>query len=115
MELKGTRLASLLNEQIDSMVDDDTNRSDVIAQMARAASISSSTVNQILGGDINCPPISRLEGFARVLDVSMTRVRGAAESDGCEYDEAGKALFCNLDNKNTIAGRLNKVNKKLGF
>lgn len=96
MELKGTRLASILNSEIDGQTDSDTSRGDVISRMARAAGISASTVGQILGADINCPPLNRLEGFAEVLDVSMSRLRDAAESDGCEYASDGKALFCRL-------------------
>jgi len=47
------------------MTDENTSRSDVISQMARAAGISSSDV----------------------LGVSQQSLRSAAESDGCEYIE----------------------------
>lgn len=87
MELKGVQLADILNREIDNMTDENTSRSDVISQMARAAGISSSTVNQILTASINCPPLSRLSGFSDVLGVSQQSLRSAAESDGCEYIE----------------------------
>lgn len=96
MELKGTRLASILNSEIDGMTDDDTSEADVKAEMARAAGISGDTLARILRAEINCPPLRRLEGFARVLEVPMSRLRSAAESDGCEYGENGKALYCQL-------------------
>jgi hypothetical protein len=113
VELKGTGLAVILNSEIDAQTDDDTSRGDVIARMARAAGISSSTVNQILGADINCPPLSRLEGFAEVLGVSMARLRTAAESDGCEYADDGKALHCRLIKKGEVTtGYIQQLIKK---
>lgn len=92
----GERLARLLNDLIDDRTDDDTDRADVILRMADAAGISPSTVNQILTGAIICPPLDRLAGFARALNVPLSRLRSAAESDGCEYgdgdeDDAGAA------------------------
>ena len=115
MELKGARLATLLNNSIDGMTDEDTSRGDVIARMARASGISSSTVNQILAGDINCPPLSRLEGFADVLGVSMARLQGAAESDGCEYvEESGKALHsCLIPKEQRIIDELKNIQEMM--
>ncbi len=84
---KGERLAALLNRLIDDMATDERTRSDIIDDMADAAGISASTVNQILNGSINCPPLDRLEGFAEVLDTSLARLRRAAEEDGCEYSD----------------------------
>jgi transcriptional regulator with XRE-family HTH domain len=115
MELKGTSLASLLDTEIERQVDDDTSREDVIAQIARAAGISSSTVGQILRADINCPPLRRLEGFAEVLNVSMSRLRAAAESDGCEYsEESGKALHCRLmPSTKSVLDDINRLTESL--
>lgn len=113
MELKGTRLAVVLNDRIDSMVDDNTDRSDVIAEMARASRISDSTVGQILRAEINCPPLSRLRAFARVLNVAMSRLRNTAESDGCEYGDDGKALVCRFDTKSDIVRRLDGIKRRL--
>lgn len=114
MELKGARLATILNTAIDGMTDDDTSRGDVISQMARAAGIASGTVNQILAGDINCPPLNRLEGFADVLGVSMSRLQGAAESDGCEYvAESGKALHpCLVPTAGLVIAELKSLKEK---
>ena len=57
-----------------------------MSQLARAAGISTGTVNQILNAEINCPPLRRLEGFAEVLGVSTDAVIRAAEGDGCNYE-----------------------------
>ena len=83
---RGEGLARVLNEAIADVVDDDTSESDVIAEMAREAGISAGTVGEILGARIDCPPVERLEGFARVLDVSADALISAAEGDGCTYD-----------------------------
>ena len=92
----GQSLAALLNRTIDSKVTDNKSRTDIIEEIGRAAGISASTVNQILSGDINCPPIRRLEGFSRALDISMGRIRSAAESDGCEFNSDGENINCAL-------------------
>ena len=114
MVVLGTRLASILNSEIDGQTDDSTSRADVIARMARAASISSSTVNQILGADINCPPIDRLEGFAQVLGVSMSRLRSAAESDGCEYSDGNnEPKCCRLNISSKIMNDIEAIQKSL--
>lgn len=81
----GQRLADMLNMRIDSMATDDRPRARIIEEMGMAADITAGTVNQILNGSVNCPPMERLEGFARVLNVSVERLRQAAESDGCSY------------------------------
>lgn len=81
----GTNLAALLNNAIDDQVTEDKSRADVIQEMANAAGIEPGTVNQILNAEINCPPVSRLEGFASVLNVSLAQQISAAESDGCDY------------------------------
>ena len=84
---KGAGLSRLLNDLIDGMVNDDRSRADIIESVASAGGIEPGTVNQILRGDIDCPPLDRLEGFAEALGVSMSRIISAAESDGCEYGE----------------------------
>jgi len=97
---RGQSLASLLNEQIDSMVegDEDLNRGDVIRDMASAAGISPSTVQEILAAEIDCPPLQRLRGFAQVLPATLGQIRAAAERDGCSYggddEEDGERSSC---------------------
>ena len=84
----GANLARVLNDAIESEVEsrgEDATEADVIGEMAEAAGISPSTVNQILSGDINCPPIQRLQGFAEVLDVTVDDLTSAGEEDGCNY------------------------------
>ena len=55
------------------------------AAIASAAGISESTVQQIKGGSIECPPTSRLEGIASALSVPVSQLITAANSDGCDY------------------------------
>ena len=56
--------------------------------LADAAGISVSTIGQILGGTSGCPPVSRLQGLARRLNVNLSRLITAAEADGCDrYEE----------------------------
>ena len=78
---RGDALASYLNEQIG-----DENREETIGRMASEAGIETNTVNQILNGSINCPPMERLEGFARALDVSVDMLIERAGQDGCNYE-----------------------------
>ena len=83
----GRNLGRVLNELIDGKVTEERSRQDIIKDMADEADVSPSTVEQILMGKINCPPLDRLEGFARVLDVPVKRLVDAAEEDGCDYSE----------------------------
>ncbi len=60
--------------------------------LADAAGISVSTMGQILGGTSGCPPVSRLQGLARRLNVNLSRLITAAEADGCDrYEEEAAA------------------------
>ena len=79
---KGMTLADTLN----AAIGDDDDRSDIIESLANEADIEASTVNQILSGEIDCPPMERLEGFARALDISLETLTDAAMEDGCEYE-----------------------------
>ena len=87
---RGDSLAARLNELIG-----EDDRSATIDRMASAAGIDASTVNQILNGSINCPPLNRLEGFARTLSVSVDNLTEAAGRDGCNYqpDEEERGLL----------------------
>ena len=79
---KGETLSNFINRAVNGMSAD---RADIIERLGRSAGISASTVNQILSASIDCPPQSRLAGFARVLPVSLTALINAAEADGCDY------------------------------
>ncbi len=81
----GQALGTLLNNAIDSSSDE---RPAVIARMASAAGIEPDTVNQILNGSINCPPMQRISGFARVLNVTVSGMESAMNSDGCAVEMA---------------------------
>ena len=54
-----------------------------LERMAHAAGIEVSTINQTLGGTIDCPPRTRREGFAEEMDISADFLISAAEEDGC--------------------------------
>lgn len=82
LTIKGVSLANSLNDTLDALDDREAG----IARMSDRAGISESTVRQILAGDINCPPLQRLRGFASALQVSLDSLVSAAERDGCEYD-----------------------------
>jgi len=81
----GAKLAAALKRAVSEMESDDKPRAGIIAGMGRAAGIDAGTVNQILEGSIDCPPIGRLRGLARALDVSVDVLTRAASQDGCEY------------------------------
>ena len=87
-EKRGESLAAAMNSAIAKLGDDAPTQ----AEIGSAGGISASTVGQILAGEINCPPLSRLEGFARVLKVSVGSLVSAAEKDGCSYDRSSRRL-----------------------
>ena len=76
----GVRLGSLLVELRD-------DQGLTTADLAEAAGVDEDTMEQILDGEINCPPRERLEGLAGLLDVPVSRLTDAAEEDGCDYSE----------------------------
>ena len=76
----GPRLGALLTQLRD---DQDLTTAD----LAEAAGVDEDTMEQILSGDINCPPRERLDGLAGLLDVPVSRLIDAAEEDGCDYSE----------------------------
>ena len=85
LSTKGQALGDLLRELRDEreLSNDD---------LADAAGISVSTIGQILGGTSGCPPVSRLQGLARRLNVNLSRLITAAEADGCDrYEEEAAA------------------------
>ena len=81
IETRGDTLARLIREVRDE-------RGITNADLAAAGGIDESTVRQILSltdNQIGCPPVGRLRGFARALDVPLARLVTAARADGCEY------------------------------
>ena len=77
VEARGAHLAAVLSDAIG-----DRDRDQTIVDMARAAGIDESTVNQILRGEIDHPPRQRLESFARVLGVPVSLLFDAVLRDG---------------------------------
>jgi len=98
-EKAATALSRTLNSRITTMVNDGGTREGIVKLMASAAKIDPDTVNQILTGDISCPPRMRLAGFARVLSVSTGSLIVAAEKGGCNYssDKSCKDLDLSVE------------------
>lgn len=89
--LKGQRLGNLISDAIDEMTTEDMGRGDVIERVARGGGISGSTLNQIIAGEIDCPPMTRLRGFASELrGVTMSQLEAAGIADGCPYGDEDK-------------------------
>ena len=84
---KGASLGAYLEGQVEAQVADGKAREDIIAAIAAEAGIDEESVNQILAGDVECPPQERLEAFARVLSVEAADVIAAAEADGCSFGD----------------------------
>lgn len=82
----GAALIKALDSAIDKKVTDDNTKSDVISSMATAAGISSSTVSQILRGEIDIPPEKRIRGFAKALGISFGSLESAVKKDGGRTD-----------------------------
>ena len=85
-----------LTRRLSALVDaQDDDRSAVIARMATAAGIEPATVNNILTGNIEVPPRERLQGFARVLGVSLdelVRLVPAQRREEVDMSEAAEKL-----------------------
>jgi ATP-dependent protease ClpP protease subunit/transcriptional regulator with XRE-family HTH domain len=123
----GTSLAAALQAKIDEMLaaDEEMTQAMVVDMMAEAAGIDAGTVNQILRGDVNCPPLERLEGFASALKMPMTEITTAAEADGCVYgdqeeteeasSEAENCVECNKEAKAEKKGVFAKIRALLGI
>lgn len=106
-----------LGGYLDSLVDDyaDSNemeRSDVISDVADAAGITSGTVNQIINGSINCPPVQRIEAFAEFFGVEEDEFYTRGREDGCtiydDTDNKGKNIF----NMSFIKDIINSITNK---
>ena len=102
-QIKGATLGALLNRLIDSAAGDG-ERTEVVERVARAGGVSASTLSQITRGEIVCPPLRRLTGFARALGVPLSRLRTAAERDGCSYDQATGMSSCPMSKRKDFAG-----------
>ena len=106
----GASLAARLEELIEEQINDDTERDDVLDAMASAAGIERGTVNQILNGSIDCPPVERLEGFAEALGTSLESLTEAGNQDGCSYDTESTTNKTDIDMSFT-----NKLKNYLGL
>lgn len=93
-EQRGRNLSGRLNDLIEEQISEDNPRSDIVTDLASGAGIEEDTVNSILDGSIDCPPLERLRAFARVLGTTLSSLQGAAERDGCDYDRSGRTACC---------------------
>lgn len=83
---QGGTLATLLNNLIDGQVTEERSREQIIEEIATEAGIESAMVDQILNGEIGCPPVERFEAFAKVLGASVESMISAGNADGCTYN-----------------------------
>ena len=82
VEARGEALAAVMG---DAIGDEDPAR--IVEDMALSAGVSTSTVRQILAGEISLPPRSRLVEFAEVLGIPARRLFDAAIEDGGSPEE----------------------------
>lgn len=83
----GAALGGRLMELIDAYAEaNDMTLEDVREAAGSAAGVSGDTVANIESGEINCPPVERLEGFAEFFGVSLEYLLELAAADGCEYE-----------------------------
>jgi hypothetical protein len=91
----------------------------VLGEMAQQASIDVSTVRNILNGDIQCPPMGRLEAFAEVLQTDVGDIVAAANQDGCEYAMNQKTFLQRIQqtitNALTSGGSMSKKTEREGL
>ena len=86
-------LDALLRTQLGEVLSgSDKSRSDVVEEIATAAGVETSTVNDILTGNIEAPPEERLQGFSDVLSVSMEDMMEAMGEDAPEFAEQTEVL-----------------------
>jgi transcriptional regulator with XRE-family HTH domain len=86
-------LDAFLRTQLGEMLSgSDKSRSDVVEEIATAADIETSTVNDILAGNIEAPPEERLQAFSDVLGVSMEDMMEAMGEDAPEFAEQTEVL-----------------------
>lgn len=102
-EKLGTNGGRWLSDRIDEMVTEEMTRGDIIAQVASAAGVDESTINQIISGEIDCPPLERLEGFASVMGVEIETVITQFREDGCSYSQEEEAAEDNETEEETAA------------
>jgi len=86
---KGEALGSFLADAVADAVaeaDEDVDEDDIVDDIASTAGMDRSTIEAIIDGDIECPPIERLEAFAEHVPATVAEMVEAADEDGCEYD-----------------------------
>lgn len=89
---KGEHLANTLN----NLIGDAENKDEIIEAMSNACDRSVQTIEQLLAGEVECPPMDVLEGCAKGLtdagiSVDVDTLVKAAEADGCMYEDEDDA------------------------
>jgi hypothetical protein len=95
-EQQAETLAGILQGLIRREVEegsDDRDREDIVDDIvAESGGMDRSTINNIIEGDIECPPRERFSAFAEVLSIDESDLVAAAEEDGCGYDVEQESL-----------------------
>lgn len=84
----GEQLSQLLRDAIQERVEDEdteeTDEDDVIGTMAFGSGVEEDTIRNIVNGDIECPPPSRVPALAEEIPVTQDEIEDALAEDGCE-------------------------------
>lgn len=90
-EKLGTNLSNALMgwiEELENRENDPIPRAEIVGRMAEEAGIDEGTVNGIISGEIDCPPMERVSGIARALpNANLDELQAAWEADGCGPEE----------------------------
>lgn len=92
----GAELTSLLEGRCEA---ESLEQSDLIKEMAEAASISAETVKKHLKGGVACPKASYLAAWAPILNLEVETLIKLAQADGCEFPEADLKAILEAGNK----------------
>jgi hypothetical protein len=87
----GSNISRVFEAAIDELVNREENpipRADIISRVAAEAGIEETTVNQIVSGSIDCPPMERIMGIARGMpNINTEEIEQAWGADGCAMPE----------------------------
>lgn len=75
-------MGKLLGERIENYINRDSrSRADLVLVMAERTGLTPSGVYDILSGYTKCPPMERLEGIAKVLNIPVETLRTVRDRD----------------------------------
>lgn len=85
-EARGDTLGSLLSNKIEFEIQGtESNQSEVLDDVAQETGRSLSVLRSVLNGEVECPPVEVLEGFAQRLRMDVEDLMAAGNADGCNY------------------------------